>query len=262
MAIAAEIWADLDDDAAARARRFHRFYRAFGAAVAPLTVLLYLRLRVRSPAGLRWLRRGGFGTWRALYAIVAARFVRRALRARGAPAPAVVWPLAMPAGCIIAFFHTPWDRVIARELRDREYCLIRAGRSWAQDLGGQRVGWDSVGLASLVRRVSRGARCAVAADNFVSDTEGGFFGTRLALNPAAVRLAAATGAPLVTLWPTYDRGVLRFELGRPIAAATCAELPGDALRAASRFFEDAVRRDLVGWPRVVSFVERSADKLG
>jgi lauroyl/myristoyl acyltransferase len=163
----------------------------------------------------------------------------------------------MPASCVIAFFHTTWDVAIARELRDRQYCLIRAGPNWAVDLGGQLVAWDTAGLRALVRRVGRGGRCAAAADNFVRGTEGGFFGTRKVLNPAVVRLAGTTGAPLVTLWPTYDRGVLRFELGRPIAASTCAELPDEALRIVRQFFEDAVRRDVAGWPRIVFFLERA-----
>jgi len=161
----------------------------------------------------------------------------------------------MPSSCVFAYFHTTWDRVIAREVRDRRYCLIRSGPRRAEDLGQQHVAEDTAGLKSLVRRVAEGARCAVAADNFVPGPEAGFFGTGHALNPAATRLAAITGAPLVTFWPTYERGVLRFHLGTPIAASTCAELPDEALRIARQFFENAVRRDLASWRRIVSFLE-------
>ncbi|HJR70332.1 MAG TPA: hypothetical protein VKA43_09860 [Gammaproteobacteria bacterium] len=260
MATAAEVWADLDDEALTRARRFHRFYRLLAAMAAPRAALLYLRLRLRSPAGLRWLRRGGYSPWRAARAIAAGRLVRRAQRTTGrTPSPVVVWPAGMPSSCVIAYFHTTWDVVIAREVRDRRYCLIRSGPRRAEDLGQQHVAEDTAGLKSLVRRVAEGARCAVAADNFVPGPEPGFLGTGHALNPAATRLAAITGAPLVTLWPTYQSGVLRFDLGTPIAASTCAELPDEALRTARQFFENAVRSDLASWRRIVSFLERAPD---
>jgi lauroyl/myristoyl acyltransferase len=110
---------------------------------------------------------------------------------------------------------------------------------------------------SLVRRVAEGARCAVAADNFVPESAAGLFGTDHALNPAATRFAAITGAPLVTVWPRYERGVLRFDVGAPIAASTCLERPDEALRMARQFFENAVRRDLASWRRIVSFLERA-----
>jgi lauroyl/myristoyl acyltransferase len=158
---------------------------------------------------------------------------------------------------VIAFFHTTWELAIARELRARRHTFVRAGADWGRDLGGQHVAWDAAGLRSLVRRVARGARCVVAADNFVRGSATGFFGTGEALNPAIVRLAALTGAPLVTAWPIYERGVVRFELGAPIPASTCAERPDEALHIASRFFEDAVRKDPAGWPRIVWFLERA-----
>jgi hypothetical protein len=258
MATAAEVWSDLDDETAARARRFHRFHRLSAVVAAPRAVLLYLRLCLRSPAGLRWLRRGGHGLWRTVFAIAASRLVRRAQRTtRYTPSPVVVWPEAMPSSCVIAYFHTTWDVVIARAVADREYCLIRSGPRRAQDLGRQHVAEDTAGLKSLVRRVAKGARCAAAADNFVPGPEGGFLGTRHALNPAVARLAAITGTPLVAVWPIYERGVLRFDLGKPIAASICAERPDEALRIARQFFENAVRRDLASWRRIVPFLERA-----
>jgi hypothetical protein len=257
MATAADVRDDLTGEARSRARRFHCFYRLLLAAALPRALLLYLRLRLRSPAGIRWLRACGHVPWRAVYAIAAGRLVRRALTTGYTPSPAVVWPTRMPARCVVAFFHTPWDTVVAAQARDRRYCLIRAGANWSRGAGRQHVAWDHAGLKSLVRSVAGGARCAVAADNFVTGGEGGFFGTRRVLNPAAVRLAATTGASLVTIWPVYESGVLRLESGAPIAAATCAALPHEALRLARQFFEDAVRRDPGGWPRIVSFLEHA-----
>jgi hypothetical protein len=64
-----------------------------------------------------------------------------------------------------------------------------------------------------------------------------------------------TGTPLVPIWPTYERGVLSFDMGAPIAASTCAERQHEALRIAQQFFENAVRRDPAGWRRVLSFLE-------
>jgi hypothetical protein len=75
------------------------------------------------------------------------------------------------------------------------------------------------------------------------------------LNPAATRLAAITGRPLVTVFPRYRLGVLSFELGAPIAAATCAQRPDDASRIATQFFEKAVRRDPTTWSRIVALLE-------
>jgi hypothetical protein len=260
MITAAEAWADLDDEAAARARSFHRFHRLSAALAGPLAVLLYLRLCLRSSVGLRWLRSHGYSPWRTVLAIAASRLVRHAHRTAGyAPSPVVVWPERMPSSCVIAYFHTTWDPVIARAVRDRRYCFIRSGPRRAEDLGEQHVGEDTAGLKSLVRRVAAGARCAAAADNFVPKTEAGFFSTAHGLNTAVTRLSAITGAPLVTVWPTYERGVLRFDLGAPIAASMCAELPDEALRIAREFFENAVRRDLASWRRILSFLEHALD---
>jgi len=91
-------------------------------------------------------------------------------------------------------------------------------------------------------------------DTFVDDGGRGFFGTQKGLNPAAVRLAAATGTPLVPVWPTYERGVLRLDMGAPIATSTCAKRPDEALHIAQQFFENAVRRDPAGWRWVLSFL--------
>jgi hypothetical protein len=257
---APEVRSGLGDEALARARRFHVFYLLLPVLAAPRALGLYLRLRVRSPAGVRWLRRLGYAPWSAVYAIAVARLVRRMQRTTGCrPAPVVSWPGTIPSSCVIAFFHSPWDLVIAREMRDGHSCLVRAQPNWAEDLGDQYVAWDAAGLRSLVRRVASGSRCAVAADNFVLTAEDGFFSTRSALNPAATRLAAMTGAPLVTVWPVYRHGVLSFDLGTPIAASTCAERPDEASRVVRQFFEDAVRRDPGSWSRIVSLTERTRD---
>jgi Bacterial lipid A biosynthesis acyltransferase len=246
----------LDCPGRLKARRFHLFCSLFLILAVPRALLMYLRLRVRSPSGVRWLRRIGYAPCKTMYAVEVVRFIRRTLRITGLrPAPAVLWPRTMPSSCVIAFFHSPWDLVIARELRERHVCLVRAGRHWAEHLGGQHVAWDTGGLRSLVRRVSRGAVCAVAADNFVAAAEGGFFGTRSALNSATTRLAAVTGTPLIMVWPSYEHGTLGFELGAPIAASICAEQPEEALQMVRQFFENAVRRDLTSWSRVVSFLE-------
>jgi lauroyl/myristoyl acyltransferase len=92
-------------------------------------------------------------------------------------------------------------------------------------------------------------------DAFVDDADRGFAGTRKGLNPAAVRLAALTGTPLVPIWPTYERGVLTLDMGVPIPASTCAQRPDEALRVAQQFFENAVRCDPAGWRRILSFLE-------
>jgi lauroyl/myristoyl acyltransferase len=162
---------------------------------------------------------------------------------------------------VIAFFHSGWDLLLAVDSGNR-HCLVRAGDNWARGLGSQRVPWGGAGLKALIRRVRRGARCAAAADNFVCGGEARFFDTDLALNPAPVRFAAAARAPLVPLWPVYDHGVVRFAIGGPISAATCAERPDEALRHTRKFFEEAVRRAPAGWPRLVSFLERSPPANG
>jgi lauroyl/myristoyl acyltransferase len=105
--------------------------------------------------------------------------------------------------------------------------------------------------------VAGGTRCAVAADKLVAGSKSGFLGTSHAFDPAIARLAAITGAPLVTVWPISERGTLRFDVGAPIAASTCAGLPDEALRIARRFFDHAVRRDLPSWRRIVPFLERA-----
>jgi hypothetical protein len=257
MATAANVWTDLDDDARSRARRFHVCRRLLIAAAWPRATLAYLRLRRRSPAAIRWLRACGMSPWRVVYGVAAGRLLRRVLFLTGRTLrPVVVWP-ALPAGCVVAFFHTPWDFVLATEACGRQLCLIRTGPTWARRLGQRHVAWDRAGLKSLVRRVAAGARCAAAADTFVGGGDAGFLGTRHGLNPAAIRLAAAAGVPLVTLWPVYEHGALRLELGAPIRAKTCAEQPHEALCAAREFFEAAVRRDPAAWPRLVDFLEKA-----
>ena len=248
--------AQVDSDLGRRARQFHRFYRLITALAIPNAVVSYLRLRVRSPAGFHWLLTGGYSPWKVVYAVAAARLARRVQRATGGrPSPAVVWPKTIPSSCVIAFFHSAWDLVIAREVASRQYCLVRAGSDWAEDLGRQHVAWNAAGLRSLVRRVATGGRCAAAMDNFVDDAAGGLFGTRAGPNRGAARLAAATGAPLVPVWFVYERGVLRIDVGPPIAASTCACRQNEALHSAREFFENAVRRDPAGWPRIVSFLQ-------
>ena len=257
MGTAAEAWVSLDHETRAQARRFHCFYVSLVILAAPLAAALYLRLRLRSPVGVRWLRRHGHGAVRTIYAIAAARLLRRALRVTGCnPAPVVFWPKNVPSSCVVAFFHSPWDPVIVRELRDRRACLIRAGTNWAGELGKQYVRSDLAGLKALVKGVAGGARCAAAADHFVVGAQNGFLGTRSVPNPAVARLSAATGAPLVTLWPAYAHGVLTFDVGTPVAASVCAERPDEALRVVGRFFEQAVRQDLQCWSRIVHFLER------
>ena len=231
------------------------------ALALPKAVYVYLRFRP-SPDGILWLRRAGHDPWKVAHAVAAGRLIRHVRRAtRGTPSPVMAWPKAMPSSCVIGFFHSRWDRVIARELVSRQYCLIRTGPGWARRLGKQHVACNVAGLRSLVRRIVSGSRCAVAMDTFVDDGDGGFFGTRKGLNPAAVRLAAMTRTPLVPVWPIYERGVLSLAMAAPIAASTCAERRNEALRRAGQFFENAVRRDPGGWRCILSFLE-SADLTG
>lgn len=255
MSTAAEIWVGHERHANSQAWRFRAFYRLLTVLALPKAAYLYLRFRP-SPAGILWLRRAGHDRWKVVYAVAAARLIRHLHRATfGTPAPVVVWPKAMPSSCVIGFFHSRWDRVIARELVRRQYCLIRTGPGWARHLGRQHTACSVAGLRSLVQRVCAGSRCAVAMDTFVDDADHGFSGTRKGLNPAAVRLAAVTGTPLVPIWPTYERGVLRFDMGAPIAAPTCTQRQDEALRLAVQFFENAVRRDPAGWRRILCFLE-------
>jgi hypothetical protein len=255
MGTAAEIWVDTDEQANSQAWPFRAFYRLLTVLALPKAAYLYLRFRP-SPAGILWLRSAGHDPWKVVYAVAAARLIRHLHRATfGTPAPVVVWPKAMPSSCVIGFFHSRWDRVIAREVVRRQYCLIRTGPGWARRLGKQHTACSVAGLRSLVQRVGAGSRCAVAMDTFVDGGDNGFSGTRKGLNAAAVRLAAVTGTPLVPVWPIYERGVLRFDSGAPIAAATCAERQDQALRVAQQFFENAVRCDPGGWRRILSFLE-------
>lgn len=255
MGTADGVWFGPKQHAHLQAWRFHAFYRLLTALALPKAAYLYLRFRP-SPAAILWLRRAGHDPWKVVYAVAAARLIRHLHRATcGTPSPIVAWPKAMPSSCVIGFFHSRWDRIIAREFVARQYCLIRAGPGWARRLGRQHVANDVAGLRSLVRRVVSGSRCAVAMDNFVDGMQGGFLGARKGLNAAAVRLAAATGTPLVPIWPVYQHGVLRFDMGAPIAASTCAERQDEALCLAGQFFENAVRCDPAGWRQILSFLE-------
>jgi hypothetical protein len=189
MGTAAEVWVGLERQANSPAWRFRAFYRLLAFLALPKAAYLYLRFRP-SPAAILWLRRAGCEPWKVVYAVAAARLIRHLHRATlGTPSPVVVWPKAMPSSCVIGFFHSRWDRVIARELVRRPYCLIRTGPGWARRLGRQHTACNVAGLRSLVRRVVAGSRCAVAMDTFVDDGDRGFAGTQKGLNPAAARLA-------------------------------------------------------------------------
>ncbi len=256
MAAADQAQCALDPREDLRAWQFHSVYRVLTALALPEAACLYLRLCVRSPRGIRWLKSHGHRPWRTVYGIATGRLVRRVQRrTRGALSPVVVWPETLPSICVLAFFHSPWDLVMARESAHRQYCLVRASPLWAESLGQQRVNWDRPGLRSLVRRVRSGRRCAAAMDNFVGRADAGFCGTQSPLNPAAARLAAVTGAPLVPIWPCYDHGVLSFEVGAPIAAAACTDRRDEALRLAGDFFQNAVLQDPASWRRILWFLE-------
>jgi hypothetical protein len=254
--IGAGPWPGLGQRARSQAWRFHCFYLLVAALAVPKAVSLYLQLLAASPGGIRWPKRDGTGAWKAVCEIAGARLVRRVHRRTGCrPSPVVVWPQAIPSSCVIAFFHSTWDLVIARQLRSRHYCLVRTGPAWARDLGQERVDLDGAGLMSLIRRVARGHRCLVAMDDFVENDEVGFLGARKSLNPAAARFAALTRTPLVPVWPVYERGVLSFALGAPIAAVTCAERRDEAVRLARSFFEHEVEKDPAGWRWILKFLE-------
>lgn len=222
----------------------------------PEALFLYMRACARAPAGIRWLRQSGHSLSSVVYAVATARLVRRMQRIPGSILSApVVWSDTIPSSCVIAFFHSPWDRLIVREVVERRYCLVRAGREWAETLGKQYVAWNRAGLRSLVRGTGMGPRCAAAMDNFVVSEEPGFLGAAVGPSPAPVRLAAAAGVALVPVWLAYERGVVRVDTGAPIAASICAERPTEALRLAREFFENAVLRDPAGWRRILRFLE-------
>ncbi len=221
----------------------------------PRAGYLYLQLLLRSPQGIAWLRSTQGGPWRAVLDISAARLVRRLQRATGWTAsPAIVWPTTVPSSCVVAFFHSTWDLVLAREFANRRCCFVRTHEHWARRLGTQYVAAKAAGFLPLVRKVAAGARCAASMDNFIDDVRLRFAGTSKGLSPVPARLAALTGTPLVPVWPRYERGVLRFVVGPRIDVPKGDDGQDAALAQAGRFFENAVRQDPVSWQGILPFL--------
>lgn len=224
----------------------------------PRAVCLYLRLGRRSPASILWLESSQGKPWRAVWDICAARLLRRLQVATDwAVTPVIDWPVGIPRRCVIAFFHSNWDAIIAREFAKHSFCLVRTNDRWASRfLGGQHIGWQNPsGLLRLIRSVVAGARSAVAMDDFINDPAIAFAGTQKGLSAAPLRIAALTRAPLVPVWPVYERGTLRFIIGPCIDVPRNPAGADEALRLVGHFFEDAVHRHPASWQRILKFLD-------
>jgi len=218
MSISDQACLTLDEKAHRRARQFHYLYYLVTILATPRAVYFYLLLHIRSPAGIAWLRDLQLTPWRAMRDITSARLVRKLQRVTGWTAsPVIVWPKIVPSSCIIAFFHSNWDLIIARELANRRACLIRTHEFWARRLGTQYVAWKTP-LRTLVRSVINGSRCGVAIDTS-ADVNIPIARTSIGLSTNPFRMAALTGTPVVPVWPVYERGVLRLAAGKPIELA-------------------------------------------
>ena len=253
VSISDQVWLTLDGKARRRAWRFHCFYYLVTILATPRAIYLYLLLHIRSPAGIVWLRDSQLTPWRAMRDITAARLVRKLQLVTGWTAsPAIVWPKTVPSSCVIAYFHSNWDMIIACEFANRRWCLMRTHEDWARRLGTQYVAWKTP-PRTLIRRVIEGSRCAVAIDTSVNvNVPIARTSIRLSTNP--FRIAALTGTPVVPIWPVYEHGVLRLAAGKPI------EVPkGDvgykvALNLTGQFFEYAIQRDPASWRKIFPFL--------
>ena len=249
-----ELWLTLDENARRKARRFHFFYCLVKILASPRAVYLYLLLHLRSPAGIVWLRDLRMIPWWVVCDICAARLVRKVQLITGWTAsPAIIWPEKVPSSCVIAFFHSNWDMIIANEFARRDWCFISTHEGWARRLDTQYVSRKNVQLRHLVRRIDAGGRCGVAMDaiaNLVNTPTSTSPGLRI----TPVRIAAIAGCPLVPVWPIFERGVLRLAAGKPIEVS---KNDGDyeaALSHAGQFFESAMQQDPASWRSIFPYL--------
>ncbi|MFT5400530.1 MAG: hypothetical protein ACI8XW_003338 [Gammaproteobacteria bacterium] len=161
MSISEQVWLNLDGKARRRARRFHYVYYFVMILATPRAIYLYLLLYIRTPAGIAWLRELRLTPWRTMLDITSARLVRKIQLLTGWTAsPVIVWPKSIPPSCVIAYFYSNWDVIIACEFANRGGCLVRTSEHWARRLGTQYVAGKTP-LRTLVRSVIEGSRCGV-----------------------------------------------------------------------------------------------------
>lgn len=246
-------WLPLDEMTRRRARRFRCFYFLATILATPRAVFFYLLLHIRSPAAKAWLRDSQLTQWRVMRDISAARLVRKIQLVTGWTAsPAIVWPKTVPASCVIAYFHSNWDMIIACEFANRRWCLMRTHADWAKRLGTQYVDWKN-SPRILIRNVNEGSRVGVAIDTSANVTVSiARASIELSTNP--FRIAALTGTPVVPVWAVYERGVLQLAAGKPIYVSKGDVDYKVALNLAGQFFGYALQRDPASWRKIFPFL--------
>jgi len=253
--VADQGWLSMDRKAHRRAWRFRCFYFLVTILATPRAVYLYLLLHIRSAAAIAWLRDSQLNPWTVTRDIAATRLVRKIQLVTGWTAsPAIVWPKTVPASCVIAYFHSNWDMIIACEFDKRRWCLMRTHEDWAKRLGTQYVDWKN-SPRTLIRSVNEGSRVGVAIDTSVNVTVSiAHASIDLSTNP--FRIAALTGTPVVPVWPIYERGVLQLAAGKPINVSNGDVDYKVALNFAGQCFGYAIQRDPASWRKIFPFLMR------
>lgn len=247
-------WLTLDEEARQQARQFHYFYCLVSIFATPRAVYWYLLLNICSPAGIAYLRGMQMTPWKIVRDINTVRLVRKLLNFTGwAASPAIVWPETVPSSCVIAFFHSNWDKFMARENANRRCCLIRAQKKQKKRLGTQFVALEKP-LRRLVRSVIKGSRCGVAIDTSVKAVNVPIADTSIELGTTPFRIAVLTGTPLVPIWSVYESGVLRIIAGKPIDVPKSDVGYEVALSFAGKFFENAIQIDPASWRKIFPFL--------
>ncbi len=230
------------------------------AHAVALAARRYVSFLCRNPRVLTALRVSPHGAWGALREIMLARLLRRSLsRPRDRFRPKVILEgelETLRAGCVIAFFHSPWDRLLIRWAISRSFALILAAESAASLLGSVYVGQDRSGLRRVVSHLRAGGRAAIAMDSFVE--RGGlaarFLGARVRVLAGAVRVAAAAQVPVIPIATSYARGGVTVRFGPEIRIGTGATAEGSAARALLGFFERTLRDEPAAWSGLLSFL--------
>lgn len=160
-----------------------------------------------------------------------------------------VLPPNQDSGCVIAIFHTPWDRLLAFWCCDSDIALVVAGKIWVRRAGQGVVPGGVQGVRRLIRHLRAGGHVVVMADypRARRGCTARFLGQEWHASILPARLAACAGVPLLAWNPSFDRGRLHLEPGPAFAVGSLPEEQEAVTRSVLTYFERTIREKPALW---------------